>query len=66
MDPALIVAIVLPILAIQIALIVVALRDLTRPERRVRGGNKVVWALVIVLFELVGPALYFFVGREPE
>lgn len=57
---------ILPLVAIQIALIILALRDLIRPERRVRGGNKLVWAAVIVFLELLGPLLYFTVGREDE
>ncbi|HEX4897974.1 MAG TPA: PLD nuclease N-terminal domain-containing protein [Candidatus Limnocylindrales bacterium] len=55
-----------PLLAIQLALIIVALRDLFRPERRVRGGVKWIWVLVIVFLELLGPLLYFTVGREDE
>ena len=55
-----------PLLAIQLALIIVALRDLFRPERRVRGGAKWIWVLVIVFLELLGPLLYFTVGREDE
>ena len=66
MDIGLIAAVVLPIVAIQIALIIVALRDLVRPERRVRGDNKLVWGIAIVALELIGPLLYFTVGREPE
>jgi hypothetical protein len=53
-----------PIIAIEFALIVLGLRDLTRNERRVRGDNKVVWALVIILISWIGPALYFAIGRE--
>jgi hypothetical protein len=63
-DLALLLALVLPLLAIQVVLMVVALRDLARPERRVRGGNKWLWAAVIVFGELLGPLLYFLVGRE--
>ena len=55
-----------PLLAIQLALIIVALRDLFRPERRVRGGAKCIWVLVIVFLELLGPLIYFTVGREDE
>ena len=55
-----------PLLAIQLALIIVALRDLFRPERRVRGGAKWIWVLVIVFLELLGPLIYFTVGREDE
>jgi hypothetical protein len=53
-----------PVLVIELALILLALRDLVRKERRVRGGNKVVWALLIILITWVGPILYFAVGRE--
>jgi hypothetical protein len=30
----------------------------------VRGGSKVLWALIILLFQLLGPLFYFLVGRE--
>jgi hypothetical protein len=53
-----------PVILIQLALMIVALIDLERAERRVRGGSKVVWALVIVFVNIVGPILYFTVGRE--
>jgi hypothetical protein len=57
---------VIPVLLVQLALIVLALRDLVRPERRVRGDNKLVWGLIIVLVNLIGPILYLAVGREEE
>ena len=57
---------ILPIVILEIALIVFALRDLVRPERRVRGDSKLLWGVVIVLFQLIGPILYFVVGRETE
>ena len=53
-----------PLIAIEFALIALGLRDLVREERRVRGDNKVVWALVILFISWIGPALYFAVGRE--
>lgn len=55
---------IIPLLILQLALIGVGLYDLTRPERRVKGGNKLVWGVVIVLGELIGPIVYFFFGRE--
>lgn len=58
------IAILAPIIILQVVLIVVGLYDLTRPDRRVRGGSKVVWGIVIVLFELFGPLVYFLFGRE--
>jgi Phospholipase_D-nuclease N-terminal len=55
---------ILPILVIELALLGLAIRDLLRTDRRVRGGNKGVWALVILVFSLLGPILYFVIGRE--
>ena len=66
MDFGLIVAIAIPLIAIQLALLVLALRDLMQPERKVRGNSKLLWGVIIVFGELLGPLLYFAVGREPE
>ena len=54
----------IPLVILQLVLMGVGLYDLTRPERRVRGGNKLVWGAVIVFGELLGPLIYFLVGRE--
>lgn len=55
---------ILPILVIQIGLIVFALRDLLRPDRRVRGDSKLMWGILIVVIGLLGPILYLAVGRQ--
>jgi len=54
---------VIPLLIIQIALIIVALIDLIQREK-VKGNNKVLWALLIVLVNIIGPIIYLFIGRE--
>ena len=59
-----IIALLVPIVVIQLGLMIAALLDLEHEDRRVRGGNKVVWALIIVLVNIVGPILYFVAGRE--
>jgi Phospholipase_D-nuclease N-terminal len=59
-------AILVPLIVLQVVLLVVALYDLTRPNRRVRGDSKVVWALIIIFVSTIGPILYFLAGREPE
>ena len=64
LKPEQIIALLVPIVVIQLGLMIAALVDLEREDRRVRGGNKVVWALIIVLVNLVGPILYFVAGRE--
>jgi Phospholipase_D-nuclease N-terminal len=53
-----------PILLIQLGLMIVGLIDLEREERRVKGGSKLAWALIIVFVNIIGPILYFTVGRE--
>jgi Phospholipase_D-nuclease N-terminal len=59
-----IVALLAPIVVIQFGLLIAGLIDLGRDERRVRGGNKLVWALIIVFVNLLGPVIYFVAGRE--
>ena len=67
MDPmASILAVLLPLIILQLVLLVAALYDLTRPNRRVRGDSKVVWALIVIFVTTIGPIIYFLVGREPE
>lgn len=59
-----ILALLAPIIVIQLGIMLAALLDLEPEDRRVRGGSKVVWALVIVFVNIVGPILYFTVGRD--
>ena len=54
----------IPLVVLEFALIGVGLFDLTRPSRRVRGGNKLVWGLVIVFVQFFGPLVYFLFGRD--
>lgn len=66
MNDAQIVLLLLPVLVIQLGLMVFALWDITRPERRVRGDSKLMWGLLIVFIGMLGPILYLTVGREQE
>jgi small neutral amino acid transporter SnatA (MarC family) len=59
-----IIALLAPIVLIQLGLMIAALFDLEKDDRRVRGGSKLVWALVIVFVNIFGPILYFIAGRE--
>jgi hypothetical protein len=58
------VALVVPLIAIQVVLLVWALWDLSRPDRRVRSLSKPIWAVLILISSIVGPILYFLFGRE--
>jgi len=64
MDTQTLAVIVAPLIVLQFVLIFIALRDLVRPERRVRGVSKLAWGIVIVLLELIGPLVYFAIGRD--
>ena len=54
----------IPLVIVQVVLIGIGLYDLLRPDRRVRGGSKVIWGIVIVLISIFGPLVYFLFGRE--
>lgn len=56
--------ILLPLVVIELGLVVFSLVDLFKPERRVIGDNKLVWALVIVLVGTIGPIVYLLAGRK--
>jgi hypothetical protein len=59
-----ILSLVLPLAALELILIIVALIDLIRREPARVNGNKVVWALIIVLIATIGPICYFILGRK--
>jgi ABC-2 type transport system ATP-binding protein len=52
-----------PLLLLQLGLLVFAIADLLRDDRAVRWNNKGLWAVIIVLVNVIGPVLYFLVGR---
>ena len=55
---------ILPLIIIQFILIVVAIIDLVRVKDT--NGPKWLWALIIILGNLIGPIIYFIVGRRNE
>jgi hypothetical protein len=59
-----IVALLAPIVIIQLGLMIFALHDLEQESRVVRGGSKLIWALVIVFLNVIGPIVYLVAGRE--
>ncbi len=54
---------IIPLVLLQLILMIVALVDLGKREK-VRGIPKWGWAIIIILGELLGPILYFVLGRE--
>ncbi|MEH6955616.1 PLD nuclease N-terminal domain-containing protein [Neobacillus drentensis] len=56
--------IIAPILIIQLILIIVAIIDLIRIETT--NGPKWLWALLILFINIIGPILYFVIGRKRD
>jgi heme/copper-type cytochrome/quinol oxidase subunit 4 len=55
---------IIPILIIEIILAIVALLDLVK--QTVTRGPKWMWVLIIIFIQIIGPILYFFLGRKEE
>lgn len=55
----------IPLVIAQLALGVIALIHVVR-HPHYRFGNKPVWALVVLLVQIIGPVIYFVFGRGDE
>lgn len=53
----------LPVIVLQLILMVVALIDLFKQEN-MDQNKKIIWLLVILLINLIGPIIYFIFGRR--
>ena len=56
----------IPLVLLQVVAQVLALINLFKSDTRVRGGNKILWAVVLVLGELLGVLVYLLFGRLQE
>jgi hypothetical protein len=54
-----------PLLIVEVALLVVALVDLAK-RKHVTGGNKIIWILITVGIQFIGPVIYLVAGRKEE
>lgn len=55
----------LPLVVLQFGLMVTALIHVLK-HPNYRFGNKALWVVVVVLFQIVGPVIYFVFGRGDE
>jgi len=55
---------IIPLVIIQLGLMAAALLDLRKREKT--RGPKWMWILIIVFGELIGPIVYFTIGRLDE
>jgi ABC-2 type transport system ATP-binding protein len=52
------------LLVVEVGLLIWALVDLARrPASQVNGGNKLIWLIICLFLQLLGPILYLVVGR---
>lgn len=56
---------IIPLVVAEVALAITALIHVLR-HPKYRFGNKVIWIIVVLLVEFVGPILYFVAGRGDE
>ncbi len=54
---------IIPIVVLQFFLSIMALLDI-RKRDSVKGGNKTLWVVVILFFGIIGPLVYFVLGRK--
>lgn len=63
--PADILPILIPVIIVQLILMITALiHVLKHPHYRM--GNKVIWILIVLFIQIVGPVVYFAVGRGED
>jgi hypothetical protein len=55
-------AIIAPFFIIQLILLLVAIIDLVKIEKT--NGPKWLWAIIILVVNIIGPILYFVIGRR--
>ena len=56
---------IIPLLVIQLGLLIAALIHILRHDTY-KTGNRVVWIIVVICINLIGPVLYFILGRSDE
>ncbi|HLR61427.1 MAG TPA: PLDc N-terminal domain-containing protein [Lentibacillus sp.] len=57
-------AVIAPLVVIQLILLAVAVIDLVRIDRT--NGPKWMWALIVIIINIIGPIIYFIFGRRND
>jgi hypothetical protein len=55
---------IIPLALIDLGMVIYSIVDLYKADRRVKGGNKLIWLLVILLVSTFGWLAYLLFGRE--
>ncbi len=57
--------ILIPIVVLEIGLMIYALSHILK-HNKFKFGNKVMWIVVVVLIQTIGPILYLTIGKDNE
>ncbi|ERL65332.1 PLD nuclease N-terminal domain-containing protein [Schleiferilactobacillus shenzhenensis] len=55
----------IPLILLELALMITALVHVLR-HPHYRFGNKILWVVVVVVFQIIGPIVYFVFGRGDD
>ncbi|MDF2907228.1 MAG: hypothetical protein K0R34_2549 [Herbinix sp.] len=55
----------IPIFIIQLTLMLIALVHVLK-HKNYRFGNRIIWIIIVVCLQIIGPIVYFTVGRGEE
>ena len=55
----------IPVAVIQLGLLIAALMHILRHDTY-KAGNRVLWIIIVVLINIIGPILYFTIGKGDE
>lgn len=55
----------MPIIIIELILMLTALIHVLK-HKNYRFGNRVIWIIIVVCLQIIGPILYFTIGRGEE
>lgn len=56
---------ILPIFIIEMVLMLIALIHVIKYDN-FKVGNKAIWIIIVVVFQIIGPVAYFIIGRGEE
>lgn len=55
----------IPLILLEVGLMIAAMVHVLR-HPHYRFGNRLMWILIVVLLQIIGPIIYFVFGREDE
>ena len=53
----------IPVVVIQLGLLIAALIHILR-HKTYKAGNRVLWIIIVVFVNIIGPILYFIIGKD--